>query len=439
MNIEVSDFFNLDYVDQASYDNLRKIASCIDGLKNSSRKVVYTVLEKNIYDLVKVSQLSSKAGEFADYLHGSLDGVIVTLAQDFLGTNQVPLLKKKGNFGWRAIQEPSASRYIFACGSQALKQFFNEQDRTLLVQQEFEGEKIEPMFYTPEIPMLLVNGSRGVSSGFAQYILSRPLDKIVKILKEYFITQDQKTLQKINKIKPFLFDFNGTVEQDQDSDSYKWLFTVDFEVIKNKILVKDLPWGSDLRSYSLVLDKLEEQKKIKSYKDISNESFLFEITLQNASKLSNDQIIKLLKLQTSVTENFTCIDQNNKIQECKSPYEILKIYVDVKEQYLEKRKQFLINTLQRSLSMQQSVLFFIESVLDNKIDFKKTTTKDLDDYFKQNNCYQDQDNFGYLHRTPMGKISSNEVQKIKDKIKQTKYEITVTQKSTVYDLWATKL
>ena len=119
--MRVQDFFNTKLVNYASYDNLRKIASFIDGFKNASRKVMYTVHEKKIKDKTKVLQLSNKCAEFADYLHGSLDGVVVTLAQDFAGTNNIPLLQKSGNFGTRSVQEASAPRYIFANGS---KNFF---------------------------------------------------------------------------------------------------------------------------------------------------------------------------------------------------------------------------------------------------------------------------------------------------------------------------
>ena len=104
----LTDFFETDFVNYASYDNLRKIASYIDGQKNASRKILYTVLEKNIKDKLKVSQLGAKVSEFAEYLHGSLDGVVVNLAQDFPGTNNIPLLQKKGNFGTRFAPEASA-------------------------------------------------------------------------------------------------------------------------------------------------------------------------------------------------------------------------------------------------------------------------------------------------------------------------------------------
>ena len=110
----VQNFLDTRLVNYASYDNLRKIASCIDGLKNASRKVMYTVMEKNIKENTKVLQLANKSAEFADYLHGDLSGVCVTLGQDFCGTNNIALLKKSGNFGTRSIHEASAPRYIFA-------------------------------------------------------------------------------------------------------------------------------------------------------------------------------------------------------------------------------------------------------------------------------------------------------------------------------------
>ena len=78
--MKISEFYNTDYVDYASYDNLRKIASVIDGQKNTARKIVNTILDKRITTDIKVSQLSSKMAEHTEYLHGDASGVIVTLA-----------------------------------------------------------------------------------------------------------------------------------------------------------------------------------------------------------------------------------------------------------------------------------------------------------------------------------------------------------------------
>ena len=438
-------FFEQDYVNQASYDNLRKIASLVDGLKNASRKVIHTVLDKKITELTKVSQLSSKAAEYADYLHGSLDGVVVTLGQDYLTTNQIPLLKRKGNFGTRAIPEASASRYIFAAGNNRLREIFLDIDKPLLVGQTFEGTKIEPMYFTPELPILLVNGSKGVSSGFAQNILARPVDSIVQCINVFLESGDQKALELINKVKPYIGNFNGTVERDPENpQAFKWLFTTNFQIDKNIVTILDIPYGSDLRSYLQHLDKLDDDKKFKKYEDCSDgDNFKFVVTFDKKTTLTKEQVIKLFKLQTSITENFTCMDENNKIFEAETPFDILKRYVDIKLVYIEKRKALILENLKIKMSKYQSILWLINEVINNKIDFKKLKSQDLNKLFNKNELYQDpndsQEGFGYLHRIPMGKMVKEEVQALEAKIKQTKQEIKQTEKTTIQQMWSDNL
>lgn len=442
--INLVHFFDNDYVDQASYDNLRKIASCIDGLKNASRKVIYTILDKKIYEPTKVSQLSAKAAEYADYLHGSLDGVVVTLAQDFLGSNQLPLLKKKGNFGTRAIQEPSAPRYIFASGADRLKSLFNELDKPNLIKQTFEGANIEPMFYVPDLPVLLINGNKGVSSGFAQNILPRPLKEIEKIIKDFCKQQSADDLNKINKVKPFVGDFNGSVERDlEDPEKFKWLFTVNFEIDEKKSQIKlmDMPYGENLRGYLQTLDKLEDEKKIKSYEDCSNgDNFEFLIKFQKGSMpKSKAGIIKLLKLQTSVTENFTCIDEENKILEAQNPAEILGRYVRTKLHFLRLRKELMLQNLESRIGKLQSQMRFIEAVIAGELDFKKTDSAKLTEWFSKQKLFVSEGDshsgFGYLHRLPMGKMSSDEVNKLQAEIYASKAELEEVQAKSIFELW----
>ena len=112
-SINVSDFFKNDLTNYSCYSTLRMIASSIDGQKNSSRKVLYTVIAKNIKDEVKVSNFDGVVQSFSDYLHGSLVGVIQNMAANYVGSNVIPLLEGKGNFGTRFVNEPSAARYVF--------------------------------------------------------------------------------------------------------------------------------------------------------------------------------------------------------------------------------------------------------------------------------------------------------------------------------------
>ena len=113
--MKITDFFKVDVCNYASYDNYRKIASIVDGLKPSGRKCLYTFIKNNITQPKKVSQLKSETAGATNYLHGenALAGVIVNLAQNFTGSNNIPLFTRDGAFGTRLIPEAAADRYIF--------------------------------------------------------------------------------------------------------------------------------------------------------------------------------------------------------------------------------------------------------------------------------------------------------------------------------------
>jgi len=167
--IRLEDFFNTDYVDSASYDNLRKIASIADGLKNSSRKIIHTMIDKNIKDKTKVARLVSTIAEHTEYLHGEvgLAGVMVNLARKFVGTNNIPFIQRDGAFGTRHKPAAAAPRYIKTRKEDYLDKIYMKEDYPVLISQQFEGYNIEPRYFVPSIPMLLINGSEGLSTGFA--------------------------------------------------------------------------------------------------------------------------------------------------------------------------------------------------------------------------------------------------------------------------------
>src|SRR5210317_1401491 len=127
--LPLEDFFKNEYIDFSVYDNVRKLANYIDGQKNASRKIVHTVLQQNIDKFVKVSNLGPKVQDYAQYLHGSLEGTIVNMTADYVGCgNNVPLLEGDGNFGSAFIPQAAATRYIFARQNDTIKDIFVKDD-----------------------------------------------------------------------------------------------------------------------------------------------------------------------------------------------------------------------------------------------------------------------------------------------------------------------
>lgn len=430
--MQLSNFFNSDFVDYASYDNLRKIGSCIDGLKNASRKVIFTVLEKNIKEPIKVSQLANKVAEYAEYLHGSLDGVVVNLGQDFTGTNNVPLLQKKGNFGTRFAQEASAPRYIFTYGSKNLFTLFKKEDLKILKEQMFEGERIEPVFYVPTLPLILVNGSEGVSSGFAQKILPRNPKNIIK----YLTNKIQGKRNNKDLLKPFFNDFKGTVEQGETS--FQWLIKGKIErTNKNQITISEIPVGYDLKTYIKVLKTLEDNKVILDWDDLSDKEFKFIVKMnpKDLDKLSEDEILDKLKLVKKVTENLTCLNANNQIQEFQSAEEILDYYFKVKMEYLGKRKDYLVQELKTDLDILNAKITFIKAILDKSLVIEKQPKDKIVKNLEKIITVKVQDSYDYLLNMPLYSLTLEKIKALTETLKNSKLKLRETQEKTLEIFW----
>ena len=429
----LTDFFETDFVNYASYDNLRKIASYIDGQKNASRKILYTVLEKNIKDKLKVSQLGAKVSEFAEYLHGSLDGVVVNLAQDFPGTNNIPLLQKKGNFGTRFAPEASASRYIFTYGSDIFFKLFKKEDCPILISQTFEGDQIEPRFYVPTLPLILINGSEGISSGFAQKILPRSKANILKAIK--LLLAGKKISPKLSV--PYFEGFNGTVEAAAPG---QWRIKGTFERTSvNRITITEIPVYYSLKAYIKILEDLEEEGFITSFKDLSNnDKFRFEIKIPSKTlgSMADDEILNKFKLIKLVTENFTCLDENNRIREFKDAEEVLRAYFATKLKFLGLRKDHMLKVIAFDLVVLRSKLKFIKFITGSGL--KKADLFDdkfLKAHLEKENYPRISGSWDYLVKIPVGSLTVDKINDLTKQIQIKEQDQAALTKKTETQIW----
>ena len=429
--INIQDLLNGQLVNYASYDNLRKIGSAIDGLKNAARKVIFTVHEKKIKEKTKVLQLSNKCAEYADYLHGSLDGVVVTLGQDFAGTNNIPLLQKFGNFGTRCIQESSAPRYIFAKGSDELFNLFKYEDDEILDQQYFEGSRIEPKFYVPSLPMLLVNGSEGVSSGFAQKILPRNPEN----LKQYILEKLSGKEPSEELLSPWIKGFNGGFWHSNEEPN-KWWISGKFEHLKQyDYLITEIPFSYDLKTYTNILDDLVEKKEIIRYSNESDgeNSLKFRITVPKGIDTSFNSMIDRLKINKPISENYTSIDENLKVREFASAKEIIDYYIDVKLRYLEKRKASIIEKLKSESKILENKCRFLELCINKKIVIAGKKKTEIESDLKSNKF--DEDSFSYLLGMPIYSLTTEKFEELKAKLAEVNKNIETVGKTSIQTMW----
>ena len=159
----------------SKYDCDRNIPNIMDGLKISLRKILYAAFKKNLFNEIKVAQFTGYVSEHSCYHHGeaSLNQAIVGMAQNFVGSNNIPLLYPSGQFGTRLQggKDSASERYIYTRLQPITKMVFNEHDFQVLTYLNDDGTPVEPIYYVPIIPMILVNGSKGIGTGFSTDIL----------------------------------------------------------------------------------------------------------------------------------------------------------------------------------------------------------------------------------------------------------------------------
>jgi DNA topoisomerase II len=214
--LNYNDFVHKELVHFSIQDCNRAIPSVMDGLKPSQRKILYSCFKRNLTKEIKVAQLAGYVSEHSAYHHGeaSLCQTIINMAQNFVGSKNINLLMPLGQFGSRhlGIKEAASPRYIYTCLNKITRSLFKEQDDPILEYLEEEGMKIEPKFYAPIIPLILVNGAEGIGTGWATKI---PCYNPLQIVENIKLHLDGKEMQNLN---PWFKGYQGQVEVDKQNN-----------------------------------------------------------------------------------------------------------------------------------------------------------------------------------------------------------------------------
>ena len=428
--MKITHFLFFFYSDSALYMNYRVTPSYIDGFKNAGRKAFYTLKKKRPSSDVKVSNFAGAAIDETKYLHGntSMEGAIVSLAEDFCGSNHVPTITGIGAFGTRFVQDSAAARYIFIKTNNYMEELFKKADDQNLVEQQFEGETIEPIFHVPTIPLLIVNGAVGVGVGFKSVILPRSVKNV------FTMVRDKIAKKKISDklFVPYWKGFTGEVKKLEDN---KWQVSGVMEVDSKdprKVIITEVPITYDLVHYTNVLKKAKEKGIIDKYLDYSEDDiFKFEVKLNpNYMNCSKDELMKHLGLVDTITEILTCIDENNAIAEPESVKEIFEEYYKIKIKFLKKRITSEIKRLQDELDYNQEVYKFIMDVNKGNINIK-LNKKDVEAKMKELK-YKFTEK---LIALPIYSLTKDKAAEAKQKVADKKVELEEMKKETPENVW----
>jgi DNA topoisomerase-2 len=459
--IPYEEFINKELIHFSKYDCDRSIPNLMDGLKISLRKILYSAFKKRLTSEIKVAQFSGYVSEHSCYHHGeeSLNKAIVGMAQNFIGSNNINLLFPSGQFGSRIKggQDASSPRYIFTRLEKIARILFPEQDDNILKYLNDDGTPVEPQFYVPIIPMVLVNGSKGIGTGFSTEIMCYNPTQIIAYIKNKLL--ESSSSSTINEFLPYYEGFTGSITKITDS---KFLFKGSYEKMEtDKIKVTELPvgyWTEDFKELlnDLQNDKDKEGKKIVPFvKDVfenyTDTTVEFVITFSKGKvdeleKASGDYgcngLEKLLKLySTSSTTNMNLFNAEDKLTKYDSVEEIIDDYFGIRLSYYNDRKMNLIENLEKELLIMSNKVRYIQEVLGGTIDLRKKKKQEITNLLqgKKYDIMDEDDEYKYLVRMPMDSVSDENVEKLVAEHRTKSTELERIKNTTIQQMWLTEL
>lgn len=435
----ITDYYEKDVPAYASYDNLRKICG-IDGLKLSQRKLIYAAFKRCYSSWLKTDTMCAQTQIDTNYIHGAanLEVVIDNLVASYVGANNYSLLTgNSGGFGCRISPRPSAGRYTRVMLSNISKKLFIESDNNVLEKQYFEGQYIEPKFLVPVFPVMFLNGTNGMSTGFSNEIQPRNPSEIIEYIKKKINGTEKPRMALLPWFKGHL----GKVEYNKELDRNE-SFGV---VVRNNMTsytITELPIGIDYQKYVEFLDKLCENGTIQDYDDKCDpktDAILFNIkTTRDFTKKHEDErkLYEVLHLVKSLPETLCCIDENNRVREFNSIQEILDAFIDLRLKYYDKRKMWLLDSLKDKLTTLASKYLFVKGIVDGEIVVnKKKKDEIVAQLEKIEKIKKVNGSYDYLLNMAIHSLTKERLDELKKLIEDGKLEYNKTKDTTIQEMW----
>ncbi|CAG8462855.1 12168_t:CDS:10, partial [Ambispora leptoticha] len=439
--ISIENFVNQELILFSMADNARSIPSVVDGLKPGQRKVLYGCFKRNLKGEIKVAQLAGYVAEHSAYHHGetSLVSTIVNLAHDFVGSNNLNLLLPKGTFGSRLMggKDAAQARYIFTQPSKLLKLVFNSTDHNLVKYLNDDGQNIEPEWYIPILPMVLVNGCSGIGTGWSSDIPNYNPRDIIDNIRRLMNKEEMVPMH------PWYRGFKGEIVK-ENANRYR-IHGIINKIDDTTLEILELPIGVWTTNYKESLSKMCDEGFINDYKSYhSSETVCIIVTLspENMAKAETEGLENTFKLSKSLTtSNMVCFDPEGRLRKYNTDY----LLRDLEEQCerLENKYRFVTMIIDGQLEIKNKKHAEVVALLDHhkfrrfentqKNHAQSSTTSTDDEENEEEN-----DNglgYDYLLTMPIRSITYERAKKLKEERDQKNEEMNSLRGLSAKDLW----
>ena len=452
-----SQFVHGELIHFSNADNIRSLPHLMDGLKPSQRKILYSCLKRNLRSEIRVAQLAGYVSEHAAYHHGeaSLNSTIVGMAQTYVGSNNISLLQPIGQFGSRLLggKDSASPRYIHTQLDPIVDALFRKEDQILLKAIDDDGDLVEPEYYLPVVPLIALNGSVGIGTGFSTDIPPYNPADIVSLMRSR-LSGKLPTLAG-RDLDPWWCGFKG-VQRRLDPTTWVTQGTYTLDEDKKTITLDELPVGTWTKDYKVFLDKLlgqEDTNGLKNFDDLYTDiqvKFVLYMTEEgfDDAVAKPDLFVKNFKLATTwKTTNMCCFDADFAIQRYASIGDILEAFVVQRLPAYERRRLLLLEALQKDLTELEAKRAFLTAILDGRLDLMRKTDEAIVGGLKavgipalsRPEAPDTVEAYDYVLRLRMDRVKASAVESLDKEVVALRAQRAELETSTPAALWASDL
>jgi len=432
--VPYEDFVHKDLIHFSNYNLERSIPNVMDGLKTSQRKILYSAFKRNLKSEIRVAQFAGYVSEHSGYHHGeaSLTETIVGMAQDFVGSNNIAWFVPQGQFGTRLQggKDSASPRYIHTFLQPYISNLVPSEDLDCLVYRDDDGTPVEPEWYAPVLPMLLVNGSRGIGTGYSTYIPSFNPNELKDAIIQWLKTGSG--LER--EFSPYYSGFKGTIEKAAKQD---YIVKGVWKTEKEVMTITELPVGTWTSDFREVLDKLVTEGVIRDYTDTSTDmEIMIKVKLGSDVAAMEKQLVDKIKLTNMHAFNSKCV-----IHKYETPNEILSEFVHVRLELYETRRTHILKVLNDKLPYHENVVRFIRQQCQDKPvpELRKKTREECDILLKKDKFEMIKDSYDYLMHLPIASLTITHATKHEKELADLKTQIAEMEKMTPKNMWLNDL
>jgi DNA topoisomerase-2 len=363
-------------------------------------------------------------------------------------------------------------RYIHTKLPKIISNIFNANDSFVLDYINDDGLLVEPEFYVPIIPMILVNGSEGIGTGWSTFVPSfNPtgiINNIKTILKKINKNNNIYSKEFINEIEleelnPWYRGFTGSIVK-TDTNSYM-SYGIYKRTNSSQVEIQELPirsWTDKYKEFleSMIIDNSKDKKKsnqcLRNYSSqCSDTRVSFTLTFatdtlddilydESRNKDGLNKFEKLFKLSSKVnTSNMVLYDRNGFLKKYKNPNDILKDFMEVRLECYVNRKNYQLKNLEKELIILNARVKFILEFISGDIVIAKRSKNDLieqlvnrkypnidKDELIDNSVKHSTNGFDYLIKMPIYNLTQERIDELnKDKDMKTEMYQNLKDKS----------